>query len=53
MTRVTLAYPFTDADGKTHDPDKTVDLDEGVAQTLVNDGKARPADSGKPAKKES
>lgn len=51
--KVTLAYPWADESGKTYDPDSTVDLDEGVARALLNDGKARPADAKTATKKES
>jgi hypothetical protein len=50
--RVTLAYSYTDEQGKSHAPDTTLDLDEGVAQALLNDGKARTPDTKTAAKKE-
>ena len=43
--KVTLAYPYTDADGKAHEPDATVDLADDVATQLVRDGRARTADA--------
>jgi hypothetical protein len=44
MKKVTLAYPYTDGDGTTHEPDTTLELDDVQAKRLVQDGKARPAD---------
>lgn len=45
--KITLAYPY-----EGHDPDDTIDVDEGTARELVNDGKARYAtEDEKPAKK--
>jgi len=42
MTRkVELAYPYTDADGKNHEADSTVDLPDETAVELVNYGRAR------------
>lgn len=43
--KVTLAYPYEDADGKMHDPDSTVELEDPVAKGLLHDGLARPAES--------
>lgn len=39
--KVVLAYPYTDADGKDHAPDSTVNLDDSTASQLVADGLAR------------
>lgn len=43
--KVTLAYPWTDDQGKDHAPDTTVDVDTDVAHVLIQDGKARTADT--------
>lgn len=40
--QIDLAYPWTDAKGKTHAPDKTVNVDADTAQRLIEDGRARP-----------
>ncbi|MGA5869252.1 hypothetical protein [Streptomyces cinereoruber] len=45
--RVTFAYPHTDAEGKTYQPDDTADLDDAAARQLIKDGHARPADGTK------
>lgn len=42
--KVTLAYPYTDAEGKSYDADKAVDLPEEEATQLVRDGRARVED---------
>lgn len=39
--KVTLAYPYTTGDGKTHKADKTLDLDKAEARRLLNAGLAR------------
>ena len=39
--RIELAYPYTDADGKNHKADATVDLPVEEALSLVRDGIAR------------
>lgn len=44
--RITLAYPWTDADGKEHRPDETISVDEATARRLIGDGWARPASAG-------
>ena len=41
--KVTLAWPYTDADGKNHKPDTTVDLDVAEANRLLHAGLAREA----------
>ena len=43
--QVTLAYPYTDADGKAHKADATVSLDHAEAQRLLFEGLAREADT--------
>lgn len=49
--KVTLAYPYTDAEGKTRAPDTTVNLDDAEANRLLHYGLARetsaPADTDK------
>ena len=49
--KVTLAYEYTDAKGKTHAPDTTIVLDIAEANRLLHYGLARetsaPADSKK------
>ena len=49
--KVTLAYPYVDADGKNHAPDTTVSLDAAEANRLLHYGLAReplaPADTDK------
>lgn len=49
--RITLAYPFTDADGKNHKPDTTISLPKDTADQLVFDGLARAADQADEADK--
>lgn len=44
MKKITLAYPYTDGDGTTHEPDTTLELDDVTARRLVQDGKARPVE---------
>lgn len=41
--KVTLAAPYTDADGKTHPADTTLDLDIAEASHLMFYGLAREA----------
>lgn len=48
--KVTLAYPYTDADGKDHRPDTTLSLPEGEARRLLHFGRARTPDASTPAK---
>ena len=43
--QVTLAYPYTDAAGKTHQPDATIPLDHAEANRLLFNGLAREADT--------
>jgi hypothetical protein len=43
--KVTLAYEYTDADGKTHAPNKTIDLDIAEANRLLHYGLARVPES--------
>lgn len=43
-SKVTLAYPYTDADGKNHNPDTTLSLPDGEAFELLASGRARAAD---------
>jgi hypothetical protein len=43
--KVTLAYPYTDADGKAHDADSSLDLPEHEAVRLLDAGRARTADA--------
>ena len=48
--KVTLAYEYTDAAGKTHAPDTTISLDNAEATRLLHYGLAResaPADTNK------
>jgi len=51
MKRIVLAYKYVDADGKTHAPDTTVNLDAAEANRLLHYGLARepsaPADTDK------
>jgi hypothetical protein len=42
--KVTLAYPYTDADGVNHRADTTVSLPVEVAQNLLWNGLARAAE---------
>lgn len=44
MAKITLAAPWTDAKGKEHAADKTVDTDPDTARELVHNGLARPAE---------
>ena len=39
--KITLAYPWTDADGKTHKADATVDMPDAEAHDLIFFGRAR------------
>ena len=39
--RVTLAYPYTDEDGKDHKADSTVSLPREAAKNLIHAGRAR------------
>jgi hypothetical protein len=41
MPKITLAYPYTGADGKNHRPDTTVDVDDAEAARLLHYGLAR------------
>jgi hypothetical protein len=43
--KVTLAYPYTDAEGVNHRADSTVSLPLEVAQGLLWNGRARPAET--------
>lgn len=43
-TRVTFAYPYTDADGKDHKAGSTASLDFFEARQVLNEGKARVAE---------
>lgn len=45
--QVTLAYEYTDAAGKAHQPDATVSLDPAEAKRLLFEGLAREADTSK------
>ena len=51
MPKITLAYPYTDADGKTHKPDTTLEVEDAEAARLLHYGLARetsaPADTNK------
>ena len=49
-TKVTFAYPYTDAAGKDHKAGSTADLDFFEARIVLSEGKARVAE---PEKKES
>jgi hypothetical protein len=42
--RVQLAYEYTDADGKTHQPDDVIAVPESVARRLMTEGRARTPD---------
>lgn len=42
---VTLAYPYTDADGKNHKADTTLSLETAEANRLLFAGLAREADN--------
>lgn len=44
-TKVTLAYPYTDADGKDHKADSTVSLPHAEASDLIYFGRARVPDT--------
>lgn len=39
--KITLAYEYTDAEGKTHAPDKSIDVDDAEANRLLHLGLAR------------
>lgn len=43
--RVTLAYPYTDDDGKMHKADSTVSLPREVGKNLIHAGRARVPDT--------
>lgn len=47
--QVTLAYPYTDAEGAKHKPDATVALDVAEANRLLAAGLARNAEKPAPA----
>ena len=49
--KVILAYPYTDADGKTHDADTSPDLPVDVAVRLLDAGRARTAGASTTAKR--
>jgi hypothetical protein len=40
--KVQLAYPYTDAKGKTHAPDSVVTVTDTEARRLIFEGFARP-----------
>lgn len=40
--KVTLAYPWTDQDGREHSPDTVVSVDDLTARNLIRAGHARP-----------
>ena len=42
--RVTLAYPYTAKDGKSYQPDETVELPDVEAVKLLRNGRARRPD---------
>lgn len=42
MTKIQLAYPWTDDKGKTHAPDSTVTVSDEAARSMIHDGVARP-----------
>lgn len=50
MPRITLAAPYTDADGKQHKADSTVTVDAGEASRLKHYGLGRDPE---PAKEKS
>ena len=41
MPKITLAYPYTGADGKNHRPYTTIDVDDAEAARLLHYGLAR------------
>jgi len=41
MPKVTLAYAYVDADGRNHNPDTTVNVDDAEAARLLYYGLAR------------
>ena len=43
--KVTVAYEYTDASGKTHAPDATLDVEDAEAAHLIHYGLARKADA--------
>ena len=43
--KVTLAYEYASADGKTHKPDSTVEVDVAEANRLLFNGLAREVDT--------
>ena len=45
MPKITLAYPYTGADGKNHKPDVTIEVEEGEANRLLHYGLARVPES--------
>jgi hypothetical protein len=44
-TTVTLAYPWTDADGVDHEPGTDVTVSRDTARDLIRDGRARAGDT--------
>ena len=42
MTKIELAYPWTDDKGKTHAPETTVTVSDALARRLIFEGFARP-----------
>lgn len=51
-TKVILAYPYTDADGKEHKPDATLSLEDAEANRLIFYGLAREPETTKSAEAE-
>lgn len=47
--KITLAYEYVDPDGKTHDPDTTLSVDDAEAVRLLHYGLAREPDTSKSA----
>jgi hypothetical protein len=47
--KVQLAYEYEDEDGKTHDPDAVVDVDDATGNRLLYEGRARVPDKAEKA----
>jgi hypothetical protein len=47
-TTVTLAYPWTDADGTDHKPGTVLTVSRDTARDLIRDGRARAGDTPTP-----
>ena len=45
--KVQLAYPYTDDDGKEHEPDDVIEVDDATGARLKSEGRAREPDAPK------